>query len=329
MEEIYVNDKKNANEYIEYARTIPGVKIEGLYQDSLNYTIAKIHFDEDSIDNALSSFNDYLEKYDDGYYSLDAHYYRAESYLFKKDYKKALKDFEYIIKQGYSSYYETALYKSAVICFNHLKNYSKSLKYYKTLEKIVKNENEKYDVQLGAMRSAFKLNNYTNVNTYGSKILNNSLTSGKERSAAHYYIGKVAESNEKYDTALRHLNKVIRQNKNSNWAAEGRYLIAKIYFKRGEGDLSKKLIKEANIKNSAYPYWVAKGLILMSEIFVSQEDLFNARAALEAVLENYKEDKNIIKDVNKKLDNIKTLEDKNSRIEKENEDGSLKLDSIK
>lgn len=329
LEEIYVNDKKNATEYIEYAKTIPGVKIEGLYQDSLNFTIAKVRFEEDSIDNAITSFNDYLEKYDEGYYSLDAHYYRAESYLFKKEYKKALKDFEFIIKQGYSSFYETALYKSAVICFNHLKNYSKSLKYYKTLEKIVKNENEKYDVQLGAMRSAFKLNNYTNVNDYGSKILNNSLTTGKERSAAHYYIGKVAESNEKYDTALRHLNKVIRENRNSNWAAEGRYLIGKIYFKRNEGELSKKLIKEANIKNSAYPYWVAKGLILMSDIFVSQDDLFNARAALEAVLENYTEDKNIIKEVRKKLDNIKILEDKSSRIEKENEDGSLKLDSIK
>ena len=101
LEEIYVNDKKNANEYIDYIKTVPGIKIEGLYKDSLNYAIAKVSFDEDSTANAINSFNLYLEKYDQGYYALDAHYYRAESYLMSKNYKKALKDFRYIIKQGY------------------------------------------------------------------------------------------------------------------------------------------------------------------------------------------------------------------------------------
>jgi len=329
LEEIYVNDKKNADEYIEYIKTVPGMKVEGLYKDSLNYTTAKLYFDEDSIDIALKSFDNYIKKYDQGYYSLDAHFYRAESFLRKKKYRNALKDFEYIIKQGFSSHYESALYKSAIISFNYLKSYSKSLKYYKKLDNLVDDPNKKYDVQLGAMRSAFRLNNYNNVKTYGSKILNNSLTTPKERSAAHYYIGKVSESNKKYDTALRHLNKVIKQNRNSNWAAEARYLIAKIYYHRNEAHLAKKLIKEANIKNSAYPYWVAKGLILVSDIFVTQKDLFNARAALEAVKENYQEDKGILKEVSTKLNTLTELESKSSRIEKKNDDGTLKLDSIK
>jgi len=329
LEEIYINDKKNVNDYIDYIKTVPGVKVEGLYKDSLNYTTAKLYFDDDSIDTAIESFNKYLEIYDGGYYSLDAHYYRAESFLVKKKYRKANKDFEFIIKQGFNSYYESALYKSAIISFNYLKNYSKALKYYKELDNLLEDENKKYDVQLGAMRSAFRLNNYTNVKKYGLKILNNPLTTPKERSAADYYIGKVAESNKKYDTALRHLNKVVRQNRNSNWAAEARYLIAKIYHNRNESKLAKKMIKDANIKNSAYPYWVAKGLILTSDIFVSQNDLFNARAALEAVAENYKEDKGILNEVKAKLASIKVLEDKTSRIEKQNTDGSLKLDSVK
>ena len=329
LEEIYVNDKKNANEYFDYVKTVPGVKVDGLYKDSLNFATAKVYFEEDSIDQAISSFDNYLKVYDQGYYALDAHYLRAESYLTKKKYSKAFKDFKYIIDQGFNSYYEPALYKAAIISFNYLKNYSTALKYYKKLDGLVKDDNKRYDVQLGAMRSAFRINNFSNVQKYGSKILNNALTSPKERSAAHYYIGKVAESNKKYDTALRHLNKVIKQNRNSNWAAEARYLISKIYYHRNELSLVKKMIQDANVKNSAYPYWVAKGLILMSDIFVGQKDLFNARAALEAVLENYKEDKGILKEVKSKLENVAQLEEKNSRVEKSNPDGTIKLDSIK
>ncbi len=329
LEEIYINDKKNANEYFDYIKTVPGVKIDGLYKDSLNFITGKVYYDEDSTDRAIESFNDYLKIYDQGYYSLDAHYLRAESYLRKKKFSKAFKDFKYIIDQGFNSYYEPSLYKAAIISFNYLKNYSRALKYYKELDGLVKDENKRYDVQLGAMRSAFRINNFSNVQKFGSKILNNSLTSPKERSAAHYYIGKVAQSNKKYDTALRHLNKVIKQNKNSNWAAEARYLISKIYYHRNELSLAKKMIQEANIKNSAYPYWVAKGLILMSDIFVAKKDLFNARAALEAVLENYKEDKGIINQVKSKLEKLTQLEEKNSRVEKVNEDGTIKLDSIK
>ncbi len=329
LEEIYVNDKKNPDEYIEFIKTIPGVKVESLYQDSLNFVSAKLNFDEDSLGTAINSFNDYLQKYDGGYYALDAHYYRAESYLRNKKYSKALKDYEYIIKQGYNNFYESSLYKAAIISFNRLKKYSKALKYYKKLEEIVKDENKRYNVQLGAMRAAFRLNNFKDVRKYGNKILNNTLTTEKERSAAHYYIGKVAESNKVYDSALLHLNKVIRANKNSNLAAESRYLIAKIYYNRGESNLAKKLIKEANSRNSAYPYWVAKGLILLSDIFIKTGDLFNARAALEAVKENYKEDKNILKIVNNKLSELEKLEIKNSRLEKENPDGTIKLDSVK
>lgn len=105
----------------------------------------------------------------------------------------ALKDFEFIIAQGFNNFYESSLYKAAVINFNHLKNYNKALNYYKDLVNIVKDENRKYEVQLGIMRSAFMVNDFENVTNYGNFIISNQLTTDKEKSAAHYYIGKVAE----------------------------------------------------------------------------------------------------------------------------------------
>lgn len=48
------------------------------------------------------------------------------------------------------------------------------------------------------------------------------------------------------------------------------------------------MITDASAKNSAYPYWVAKGLILLSDISMQKNDIFNAKAALEAVQENFR-----------------------------------------
>ena len=326
LEEIYVNDKKNTDEFISFLQTIPDVKIEGLYKDSLNFITAKLQFENDSVDGALKSLNNYLDKYDKGYYALDARYYRAESYLRKKNYNMALKDFEFIINQGFNNFYESSLYKAAVINFNHLKNYNKALNYYKDLVNIVKDENRKYEVQLGIMRSAFMVNDFENVTNYGNFIINNQLTTDKEKSAAHYYIGKVAEANKKYDTALLHLNKVIKENPNSNLAAESRYLISKVYFNRKELELSKKMITDAGAKNNAYPYWVAKGLILLSDISMQKNDIFNAKAALEAVQENFREDTEILKEVEEKLKIIAGIEATKSRIETESEDGTIKME---
>ena len=326
LEEIYVNDKKDTEEFIAYLQTLPDVKIEGIYKDSLNFITAKLQYENDNVDDALNMLNIYLDKYDQGYYALDARYYRAESYLRKKNYNAALKDFEFILAKGFNNFYESALYKAAVINFNYLKNYNKALDYYKELVSLAKDENKKYEVQLGIMRSAFMINDFENVTSYGNFIINNPLTTDKEKSAAHYYIGKVAEANKKYDSALLHLNRVIKENPNSNLAAESRYLISKVYFNRKEIDLAKKMITEASAKNSAYPYWVAKGLILLSDISMQKNDIFNARAALEAVQENFREDKAILKEVEEKLSIIAGIEASKSRIDTENEDGTLKMD---
>ncbi len=329
LEEIYVNDKKDSEQFIQYLNTLPDIKLNNLYSDSLNFITARLQFENDNVDDALKSLNNYLDKYDQGYYALDARFYRAESNLRKKNYKDALTDFEFIISKGYNNFYESSLYKAAVINFNYLKNYDKAINYYKELANIVQDENKKYEVQLGIMRSAFMMNDFENVNNYGNFILNNQLTTDKEKSAAHYYIGKVAEANKKYDVALQQLNKVIKENPNSNLAAESRYLISRVYFNRKETDLAKKMINDASSKNSAYPYWVAKGLLLLSDIYMQKNDIFNAKAALEAIKENYQEDKDILKEVEQKLDVIAKQETDKSRLDTGTKDGTLKMENPK
>ena len=101
---------------------------------------------------------------------------------------------------------------------------------------------------------------------------------------------------------------------NNNQAAESRYLLAEIAFKQGDSNKAETLANKANDSNVLYPYWIAKSLMLMSDIYVQKKDLFNARAALEAVLENFKDDTALIDEAKNKLKVIETLEKDASRI---------------
>ncbi|MEZ4907048.1 MAG: hypothetical protein R2771_05275 [Saprospiraceae bacterium] len=89
------------------------------------------------------------------------------------------------------------------------------------------------------------------------------------------------------------------------------------------------MINDASTKNSAYPYWIAKGLILLADISIKKDDLFNAKAALEAVKENYTEDKSILTEVNERLDKVNSLLDEKSRLETKPENGDIILDEPK
>ncbi|MBL0081387.1 MAG: hypothetical protein IPP37_02605 [Saprospiraceae bacterium] len=53
---------------------------------------------------------------------------------------------------------------------------------------------------------------------------------------------------------------------------------------------------------------------MIADIYFQKEDLLNARAAVEAVLENFVEDADIIKIANEKLNKIKVKEAETNRI---------------
>ena len=82
----------------------------------------------------------------------------------------------------------------------------------------------------------------------------------------------------------------------------------------GVGELAERHCHSANESNANYPYWVAKSLILLSDIAVEKNDLFNAKAPLEAVIENFQGDPTITQEAQQKLDHIRVLEQQQSRI---------------
>ncbi|MCB0635514.1 MAG: tetratricopeptide repeat protein, partial [Lewinella sp.] len=168
--------------------------------------------------------------------------------------------------------------------------------------------------QLGAMRSAYRVGNTQAVYTLANKVASNPNANEQQRATANFYVGKIAFDRQDYTAALTALGETIRLSDNEQ-TAEARYLRAYIYYLQRNLPRAKELTLEANRESSGYPYWVAKCVILLSDIFVEQGDLYNGRAALEALLDNYNEDPEVVAEAQQKLNRVNNMINQGSRLE--------------
>jgi tetratricopeptide (TPR) repeat protein len=313
LEEIYIEDLKDEAAYFALLDSVPGFELSIFEKDSLTYKIAENFFLEAEYDKAEMSFENYLKSYPRGYFRIDAYYNLAESLTLLKKYREALQNYEKVIESGYSIYYNRSLKKAAIICYNYTQNFKKALNYYSLYEETTTDENEIFFAQIGALRSAFRAGLSNSVIQYANKVNANPLATQDERATALYYLGKVYYNQEKYDQALPLFNQVDKMANNFQ-AAESRFLVAEIYYKQGKYEESEKHAIYTNEKNRNYPYWIARSLILLSDLFVLKKDYLNASAALEAVLENFKDDESLLKIATDKLAEVKKLEQGATRV---------------
>lgn len=313
LREIYINDLGTPDEYIAFTNNIPGYQVTSSEADSLAYSVGEAKYHEGDYEKAIAGFNNYIDKYPSGFNRLPALYFRAESSTLLKKYSQALTDYEAVSNAGPSTYYVPSLKKAAIIAYNHSQSFEKSLKYYDLYLQNTSDPAEQLMSHLGIMRSAFKSNNNEKMKASAQVVSENASSTKEDKAAAYYYLAKANMKAQEFEAAKTNYKKVESLIDNM-LSAEARYAIADITYQQSKLAEAEKLINSANDKNTAYPYWVARGVLLLSDIYVKKNDLLLARAACEAVIENFSEDKQLSDMAVLKLKQISELEQKNSRI---------------
>ncbi len=324
LEEIYITDLGQTSEFIKFKNSI-GYNVGTGEEELLTFNTAESKFENGQYSKAIIAYSNYLSQYPAGQYSLRALYQIGESNAVSKNYDEALRYYEKVIDRKESRYYTKAIKKAALISYNHSQDFEKSYKYFSLMEMVATTEDDKFDAQLWTLRSAYRINKVNAVYEMADKVANNKLASKDQIAFANFYLGKVAFDKHKYDDALVAFNKVVR-NIDNEQAAEARYSIAKIYFDQGELGTAKQLCIASNTQNANYPYWVAKSVILLSDILVKEGDYFNAKATLEALIENFMDDLDLVKIAKEKLKKINKLMSSSSLISPETDDDTLEMD---
>jgi tetratricopeptide (TPR) repeat protein len=315
IEEILLDKKANPSEYIRFLESLPGLTLSNRQKDSLNYKSAINQYENGEWVLALNSFENYIQQYPNGLFIMDALYLTAESHLLLNNYNAALAYYEKIIDKGPSQFYEPASEKSAIIVSTYpaALDWEKALLYYSILDQIASNPEKRYKAKVGALKAAYEVQSLNQVIEYAQKLIESPNNLPRDLANAYFLRGKMQFNFQKYDAALEDFNQLIKMD-NTEKAAEARYLICELYFQRKDYETAEILINNANKESVSYPYWIAKSLLLYSKILTIKGDYFNALAAVEAVIENFREDKDLLEQAINDFEKLKKIRDENSRI---------------
>ena len=168
----------------------------------------------------------------------------------------------------------------------------------------------------GRLPFRYFTNNSVAVGEYANKVTRSNLASNEQIATANFYLGKMAYDKNDYSRAYPALQSVT-QNSTSEIMPEAWHLLAQILYKQKKYDDAEQAIGDANKASAGYDDWIARNLILLSDVYLAQGDKNSASAALEAVLENYTgDDPNILATARQKYNSIGTAPVMNNTNEK-------------
>ncbi|WP_159517391.1 tetratricopeptide repeat protein [Sunxiuqinia indica] len=297
----------NIDAYFAYTQRLgSGVQVTVSEQDSLTYLSAeKLYMAKDS--KAKAQLEKYLRQYPSGSFSLNAHFYLGELRYSEKEYALALKDYEYVLSKEDNIFTEPALEKAAELQYNAA-NYQKALSYYQHFESI---SNTKWNIlkaRAGKMRCNYKLANYTECIDAAKMLLSSDKLTDILKREANYKLAKSYYETKQFNEALPILSDLAEDTKSAE-GAEAKYLLTEILYNQNKLKEAEEQVMDFISKNTPHQYWLAKSFILLSDVYLSQGDQFQAKHTIKSIVENYPEtDDGIIETAQAKLQHLESIE---------------------
>src|SRR5690606_19120843 len=95
---------------------------------------------------------------------------------------------------------------------------------------------------------------------------------------------------------------------------ESKYLLAKMAYQSNDYTLAEKLCFEYISNYPSYPTFMVKTYILLSDVYVAQQDYFKARVTLQTIIDTYEKRDELYQEASEKLQKVKALENQGSKI---------------
>lgn len=305
LKSVYV-DMNDISGYAQYVNSLGGtVKFEISEQDSLTYIAAERFFMRGDVSQAESAMKKYLQNFPEGAFNINAHFYLGNIYYNNNQKEAAKNEFEKVVTASDNKFTEGALVHLSEIQ-SGMKEYESALRSYQRLLNVAGSRENKDIALLGIMRSGYHLGNYAVIINASNDLLKEpKLDPGKKNEAIYYRAKALIGSNE-WSKAESDL-KVLAEDTRTAFGAEAKYLLAQYYFDNNEPGKAETEMSDYIKKGTPHAYWLARGFILLSDIYMKQGDNLQARQYLESLQYNYSDRNNddIHTMINERLNRIK------------------------
>ena len=254
-------------------------------QDSLIYRAAIIQYEDKNYPNAISGFKKYLSLYSEGNYHLDALNILGELAYNAKQYDSAAIYFGKVANKAPNKYAERAAIIAARLHYFNLKDYVSAEQYFKVVLQYATQQEQKNEAIKGLLRCQYKLENWDEAAKTAAIILVEKNSASDDILMANMALYQQSIIQKDTLKGINILNTVLKYN-SSVYTAEAHYLLATLYFNQQKFNLAEKTAFDMIKKQSSYEFWVTKTYILLGDIYLAQNDTFNAIATYKSIAEN-------------------------------------------
>jgi tetratricopeptide (TPR) repeat protein len=285
----------------DYQRTNPNAEVTGLEYDS-----AKGLYYSEKFDKAIVALSEYIRKNPTSFDSYEAKYLIAESYMKMGDKLQALTFYYMVINDRKYKAVNRAILKAAELEFAS-SNYKLAITNYRNLLVSASDKKDQQTALIGLMESYYQTPKTDSTLYFAREVANSGDVVLGAKSKATLYMGKIYMAKNDYPKAIESFNQTIAIAKD-DLGAEAQYLIAQILYNQKKYKESSEMIisKFRNEFSNASDKIVGRAYLLLSDDFVGLENLFQARATLNSLIDNLS-DKEIVAEAKTKL---KSLEKK-------------------
>jgi len=316
LEQVYVEQNK-VGDYMAYAKELTKYNMSvSSKEDSLMYAAGEMQYLLGNYHAACASMTQYIQQYcPGGRHCVMAMYSAADCYYQLGEKKHALPLYLSLAEQENNAYTQETYSRIAEIAYDQA-DYALARNYFERLTTIGLKGKPLLDAKLGVLRSSYLLKDNAAIITIASDLLADNDASSEIQQEARYDRAKAYLQQEQLGLAtsdLQILAKDVRLPK----GAECQYLLTLVYYQQGKLDDAEAEIMSFASKKTQQQYWLAKSLILLSDINMQRGDLFQAKQYLLTLQMNYKLKDDILTLVADKLLAIEAAEQPTTQEEEE------------
>jgi tetratricopeptide (TPR) repeat protein len=273
--------------------------------ESIEFETAKNLYFDQQYQKAITSLTAFVGSYPQSSRVQESKYYIAESNYRLKEYSKALPIYLELNQDPSFTFSNRVVARMAELQFRQ-GQYEEAVKSYHRQEKVASNKKEQYTAWSGLMESFYLLAQYDSADFYARTILEKGAVNASAQNKASLYLGKTAFARGDFETAKDEFLNTLNAAQDE-YGAEAKYTLGQIFYLQKEYKQSQETLISLNNDFSTYDLWVGKSFLLLADNYVATNDLFNARATLQSLVENFPME-NIKAEAKKKLAELDALE---------------------
>ena len=255
---------------------------------------------------SITRMQQYIADYPQGAYVNKAKYYLGRHYYGSGDYGQALTCLNEALQTGTgAAYAEDALAMRSDILLKQ-GNGRQALQSYKELAQHATSTDNRLTALLGTMRVAKQIEDWNELKQQADTLLALSgLTAEEEkevtlnRAVALSHLGKTDDAASDLAT--------LAKDPNSEAGAQAAYELANLQFSQANYKGAERTINALIDAGTPHSYWLAKGFILLSDIYYKRGQVTQAREYLQSLRSNYPgSEQDIITEIDTRLRNWKS-----------------------